>query len=167
MKTNAIRECIDYLGPDSGCVAAKNAVAELKSLELALAEAEKREAVKDENFRLRNLIAAREFNTAEANRELQCGDGWLCDHGQRDRELADEIEALSTTQTDKALVSVEQLSIICRVLNMQASLLSYWHSCGETTCEESISAAYRQVRIDKDRLIKWANAKLKEVGDGS
>ena len=45
-------------------------------------------------LRVRTLIAAREFNTAEANRELQCGDGWLCDHGQRDRELADEIDSL-------------------------------------------------------------------------
>ena len=33
MKTDAIRECIDYLGPDSGCVAAKNASAELAALE--------------------------------------------------------------------------------------------------------------------------------------
>jgi len=45
-------------------------------------------------LRIRNLIAAREFNTAQANRELQCGDGWLCDHGQYDRELADEIDEL-------------------------------------------------------------------------
>jgi hypothetical protein len=45
-------------------------------------------------LRVRNLIAAREANTAEANRELQCGDGWLCDHGQLDRELAEEIDEL-------------------------------------------------------------------------
>ena len=45
-------------------------------------------------LRIRNLIAAREFNTATANRELQCGDGWLCDHGQYDRELANEIDEL-------------------------------------------------------------------------
>ena len=45
-------------------------------------------------LRIRNLIAAREFNTAQANRELQCGDGWLCDHGQYDRELANEIDEL-------------------------------------------------------------------------
>lgn len=45
-------------------------------------------------LRIRNLIAAREFNTAAANRELQCGDGWLCDHGQYDRELANEIDEL-------------------------------------------------------------------------
>jgi hypothetical protein len=45
-------------------------------------------------LRIRNLIAAREANTAEANRELQSGDGWLWDHGQRDRELAAEIDAL-------------------------------------------------------------------------
>lgn len=45
-------------------------------------------------LRIRNLIAAREFNTATANRELQCGDGWLCDHGQYDRELSNEIDEL-------------------------------------------------------------------------
>jgi hypothetical protein len=39
-------------------------------------------------------MASREFNTAEANRELQCGDGWLCDHSKYDRELAAEIDAL-------------------------------------------------------------------------
>ena len=46
------------------------------------------------DLRIRNLIAEREFNTAAANRELQCGDGWLCDHGQFDRELAAEIDNL-------------------------------------------------------------------------
>ena len=45
-------------------------------------------------LQVRNLIAAREFNTALANRELQSGDGWLGDHAAYDRELADEIEAL-------------------------------------------------------------------------
>ena len=45
-------------------------------------------------LQIRNLIAAREFNTALANRELQSGDGWLWDHAAYDRELADEIEAL-------------------------------------------------------------------------
>ncbi len=45
-------------------------------------------------LRIRNLIAEREFNTAAANRELQCGGGWLCDHGQFDRELAAEIDKL-------------------------------------------------------------------------
>jgi hypothetical protein len=45
-------------------------------------------------LRIRNLIAAREANTAQANQELQSGDGWLWDHGQRDRELAAEVDAL-------------------------------------------------------------------------
>lgn len=45
-------------------------------------------------LRIRNLIATREANTAEANRELQSGDGWLWDHGQRDRELEAEIDEL-------------------------------------------------------------------------
>lgn len=45
-------------------------------------------------LRIRNLIAAREANTSAANRELQSGDDWLWDHGQRDRELAAEIDAL-------------------------------------------------------------------------
>ena len=43
-------------------------------------------------LRIRNLIAAREFNTAQANRELHSGDGWQWDHGERDKELAREIE---------------------------------------------------------------------------
>jgi len=45
-------------------------------------------------LRVRNLIAAREFNIAQANRELQCGDGWLFDHAQADREYAAEIDKL-------------------------------------------------------------------------
>lgn len=45
-------------------------------------------------LRIRNLIAAREFNTAEANRELHSGDGWLSDHAGLDRELDAEIDAL-------------------------------------------------------------------------
>jgi hypothetical protein len=45
-------------------------------------------------LRIRNLIAAREANTAEANRELQSGDGWLRDHAQEDRVLAAEIDKL-------------------------------------------------------------------------
>ena len=45
-------------------------------------------------LQVRNLIAAREFNTALANRELQSGDGWLWDHAAYDRELATEIDAL-------------------------------------------------------------------------
>jgi DTW domain-containing protein YfiP len=45
-------------------------------------------------LQIRNLIAAREFNTAMANRELQSGDDWLFDHHSYDRELATEIDAL-------------------------------------------------------------------------
>lgn len=44
-------------------------------------------------LKLRNVIACREANTAEANRELQLG-GWLFDHGQLDREYADEVAAI-------------------------------------------------------------------------
>jgi hypothetical protein len=45
-------------------------------------------------LRIRNLIAAREANTAAANRELQCGDGWLCAHDKLDLEIAVEIDEL-------------------------------------------------------------------------
>jgi len=45
-------------------------------------------------LRIRNAVAAREFNTAEANREITSGDGWLWDHSARDRELAAEIDYL-------------------------------------------------------------------------
>lgn len=45
-------------------------------------------------LKIRNLIAAREFNTACANRELHKGDDWLMDHEQIDTELNDEIERL-------------------------------------------------------------------------
>ena len=56
------------------------------------------------SLRIRNLIAAREFNTATANRELQGGDGWLYDHGQCDRELANEIDELfSLMANDEAM----------------------------------------------------------------
>jgi len=44
-------------------------------------------------LRILNLIAAREFNTAEANRELDLG-GWLSDHRHEDNILAAEIESL-------------------------------------------------------------------------
>ena len=44
-------------------------------------------------LRIRNLIAAREFNTAEANRELSLG-GWLSDHRHEDNNLAAEIDSL-------------------------------------------------------------------------
>ena len=44
-------------------------------------------------LQIRNLIAAREANTAAANRELALG-GWLSDHDQYDAELAGEIDAL-------------------------------------------------------------------------
>lgn len=44
-------------------------------------------------LRLRNLIVDREANIAEANKELLRG-GWLWDHGQLDREIAAEIDAL-------------------------------------------------------------------------
>ena len=42
-------------------------------------------------LKLRNLIAAREFNTAAANQELSRG-GWLWDHARMDSELAEQIE---------------------------------------------------------------------------
>ena len=44
-------------------------------------------------LRIRNLIAAREFNTAQANHETARG-GWLWDHAQYDRELAVQIDEL-------------------------------------------------------------------------
>jgi len=44
-------------------------------------------------LRIRNLIAAREFNTAEANRELDLG-GWTSDHRHEDNMLAEEIDKL-------------------------------------------------------------------------
>lgn len=44
-------------------------------------------------LRIRNLIAAREFNTAQANHELS-RDGWLWDHAQMDKEIAEELDAL-------------------------------------------------------------------------
>ncbi|KAB2925877.1 MAG: hypothetical protein F9K25_16460 [Candidatus Contendobacter sp.] len=44
-------------------------------------------------LQIRNLIAAREANTAQANQELYRG-GWLWDHAQHDRELAAQIDAL-------------------------------------------------------------------------
>lgn len=50
-------------------------------------------------LRIRNLIAAREANTAESNREL-LGGGWLCDHSQIDRELAAEIDVLFEKAND-------------------------------------------------------------------
>ncbi len=45
-------------------------------------------------LKIRNLIAAREFNTAEANRELHCCNGWLIDHEKIDRDLAKDINEL-------------------------------------------------------------------------
>ena len=45
-------------------------------------------------LQIRNLVAAREFNTAIANRELQSGDDWQYDHAERDRQLADKIDVL-------------------------------------------------------------------------
>lgn len=44
-------------------------------------------------LQIRNLIASREFNTAQANQELSRG-GWLWDHAQYDQELAAQIESL-------------------------------------------------------------------------
>ncbi len=44
-------------------------------------------------LKIRNLIAAREANTAEANAELDRG-GWLSDHGRIDHEIAEEISLL-------------------------------------------------------------------------
>lgn len=45
-------------------------------------------------LKIRNLIVSRELNVAEANRETQHGDGWLCDHSYYDRQLREEIEEL-------------------------------------------------------------------------
>lgn len=45
-------------------------------------------------LKIRNLIVSREMNLAEANRELQCGDGWLYDHVAVDRNLNQEINRL-------------------------------------------------------------------------
>jgi hypothetical protein len=45
-------------------------------------------------LRVRNLIAAREFNTAAANREMQCYGEWRCDHERLDQEIAKEIDSL-------------------------------------------------------------------------
>jgi len=45
-------------------------------------------------LRIRNLIAAREFNTAAAQFESTHLNGWQTDHGQYDRELANEIDEL-------------------------------------------------------------------------
>lgn len=44
-------------------------------------------------LKIRNLIAAREANTAHANMELS-RDGWLFDHAAYDREYAKQIEEL-------------------------------------------------------------------------
>jgi hypothetical protein len=55
-------------------------------------------------LRIRNLIAAREFNTAQANQET-ARDGWLWDHAQYDRELAAEIDALLEKANTKAETS--------------------------------------------------------------
>jgi len=49
---------------------------------------------------------------------------------------------------------------ILNVVKMQRSLLSYWHSRGDTTCEDSISEAYRKVCIDAEKLIKWIEGRL-------
>ena len=42
---------------------------------------------------IRNLIAAREFNTANANHDLS-RDGWRWDYTQHDKEIGDQIENL-------------------------------------------------------------------------
>lgn len=44
-------------------------------------------------LKIRNLVAAREMNTASANRELSLG-GWLSDHEGCDRVLSGEILGL-------------------------------------------------------------------------
>ncbi len=46
------------------------------------------------DLRARNLIAAREFNTAEANRELAQFGEWQIDHAAADREYAHELALL-------------------------------------------------------------------------
>ncbi len=44
-------------------------------------------------LKIRNLIASREMNTAEANRELDLG-GWLSDHSGWDKDLQMAIQKL-------------------------------------------------------------------------
>jgi hypothetical protein len=60
-------------------------------------------------LRIRNLIAAREFNTSQANRELQSGGDWQWDHGERDKELARKIEDIEG-QVREVLRRLEQLA---------------------------------------------------------
>lgn len=43
---------------------------------------------------LRNLITARKFNIAEANRELQCLGAWRTDHALADSTYAIEISRI-------------------------------------------------------------------------
>jgi hypothetical protein len=45
-------------------------------------------------LRIRNAIAGREFNTADANRETASAGEWRCDHAALDAEYAREIEDL-------------------------------------------------------------------------
>lgn len=45
-------------------------------------------------LQIRNLIAEREMNIAQANRELQTGDDWLSDHFSEDCRIAKEVEEL-------------------------------------------------------------------------
>lgn len=44
-------------------------------------------------LKIRNLIAARESNTAQANMETS-RDGWLCDHAFIDGQLSVEVQSL-------------------------------------------------------------------------
>lgn len=54
-------------------------------------------------MKARNLIAAREFNTAEANYETARYGEWRCDHRGLDEELAREIDMHLTNAHDLAL----------------------------------------------------------------
>ena len=67
-----------------------------------------------------------------------------------------------TPDSRKVLVDVEKLSLIRRIVSMQESLLSYWHHRGDTTCEESVADAYRDVRSDAVLLLGWLAALLKD-----
>ncbi len=64
-------------------------------------------------LQIRNLIAAREFNTAQANQELS-REGWLWDHAEYDRQLSAQIDALFAqvkTLPETAATPIPQVSL--------------------------------------------------------
>ena len=107
MNTEAIRRLFDECrgtAPDPGLAAAENV---LDALELALAESEKREAVKDDALQQ----AALRFELL-AIADIGMTNGVDPMAGVRDCH-----EALSTTKTDKVLVSVQKLQDTYQALN--------------------------------------------------